>query len=60
MKESILEILVCPVCKGKLELKGAEKSGNEIASGSLFCSKCNYDYPIKEGIPDLLPPGVPG
>jgi uncharacterized protein len=58
MKESLLEIVVCPVCRGHLELKTVEINGQEIIEGSLTCHKCNHAYPIKEGIPNLLPPDV--
>ena len=56
MKKELMEILACPVCKGDLELKVAEEKGEEIVTGSLYCSKCNYSYPIVETIPNLLPP----
>jgi uncharacterized protein YbaR (Trm112 family) len=56
MKESIMEIIVCPVCKGTLDLKVSEKTDVEIIAGSLFCVKCNYTYYIKDSIPNLLPP----
>jgi len=56
MKESIMEIIVCPVCKGPLDLTVAEKTDGEIVAGSLFCAKCNYTYSIKDSIPNLLPP----
>ena len=56
MKDSLLEILVCPVCHGPLELKDAGRNDKEITEGSLFCAKCNYGYKIVEGIPNLLPP----
>jgi uncharacterized protein YbaR (Trm112 family) len=58
MKESIMEIIVCPVCKGHLDLTVIEKSDVEIVAGSLFCAKCNYTYPIKDSIPNLLPPDM--
>jgi uncharacterized protein YbaR (Trm112 family) len=58
MKESIMEIIVCPVCKETLDLTVTEKTGEEIMAGSLFCKKCNYSYSIKDSIPNLLPPGV--
>ncbi len=58
MKESIMEIIVCPVCKESLDLTVAEKTDGEIITGSLFCKKCNYSYPIKDSIPNLLPPGI--
>lgn len=50
-----MEILVCPVCKGKLVLTVTEENKNEIVSGSLYCAKCNVTYPIEETIPNLLP-----
>ena len=58
MKESIMEIIVCPVCKGRLELTVSEKKDSDIVSGSLLCRKCNHTYPIQEGIPNLLPPDM--
>jgi uncharacterized protein len=58
MKESVLEIVVCPVCRGPLELKNAERNDKEITGGSLYCAKCDYNYKITEGIPNLLPPDV--
>ena len=58
MKESIMEIIVCPVCKESLDLTVTEKTDGEIIAGSLFCKKCNHSYPITDSIPNLLPPGV--
>jgi len=51
-----MQILACPVCKGDLELKVDEEKGEEIVKGSLYCSNCNYSYPILDTIPNLLPP----
>ena len=51
-----MEILVCPVCKGELELKVDEEDGAEVVTGSLFCAACNESYPIEDTIPNLLPP----
>lgn len=39
-----LDILVCPVCKGKLE---AEES-------RLICRACRKAYPVRDGIPVML------
>jgi uncharacterized protein YbaR (Trm112 family) len=58
MKESIMEIIVCPVCKESLDLTVTEKTDGEIMAGSLFCWKCNYTYSIKDSIPNLLPPDI--
>jgi uncharacterized protein len=55
MKKKLMDILVCPVCKGDLKLTAVEEKSEEITSGSLFCAGCSVTYPIKEGIPFLLP-----
>ena len=56
MKKDLMEILACPVCKGKLELNSEEEEGDEVLTGSLFCAACNESYPIEDTIPNLLPP----
>ena len=56
MKKELMDILVCPVCKGKLDLTVEKEEQAEIVAGSLYCGKCNVRYPIAEGIPNLLPP----
>jgi uncharacterized protein YbaR (Trm112 family) len=58
MKKSLMEILCCPVCKGDLQLTIRKEEGDEIVDGSLYCAKCNETYPIEDGIPNLLPPGL--
>ncbi len=50
-----MEILCCPVCKGELSLTVTEESGEEVLEGTLRCAACSVDYPISEGIPNLLP-----
>ena len=57
MKRELVEILACPVCRGKLELRVDEEEGGEIVAGVLRCPVCNHDYPIVGTIPDLMPPG---
>lgn len=46
MDKHLLEILVCPVCKGKLvyDKKNAE----------LICKGDRLAYPIRDGIPVML------
>ena len=56
MKKKLLDILVCPVCKGELKLTVDNEKGDEILTGSLYCGKCRVIYPIVDGIPHLLPP----
>ncbi len=50
-----MEILCCPVCKGDLVLSVVKEDDKEILEGSLHCAACRVDYPINEGIPNLLP-----
>jgi uncharacterized protein len=56
VKPDLLDILRCPLCRGELALTSRKTEGREIVEGSLACTKCHVDYPITEGIPDLLPP----
>jgi uncharacterized protein YbaR (Trm112 family) len=55
MKKDLMEIICCPTCKGDLSLSIDKEDEKEIISGSLSCGNCNVDYPISEGIPNLLP-----
>lgn len=44
----LLEIICCPIDKADLVYDEKKQT--------LTCTKCKYPYPIKEGIPILLPP----
>ncbi|MBD8514923.1 Trm112 family protein [Photobacterium sp. WH77] len=48
MDHRLLEIVACPVCKGKLHF---DKDNNE-----LICKFDRLAYPINDGIPVLLEP----
>jgi uncharacterized protein len=50
-----MDILCCPVCKGDLILSVTKEDDKEILEGGLHCAACRVDYPINEGIPNLLP-----
>ena len=58
MKKELIDILVCPVCKGKLELSVEQENEKEkeIVTGSLYCPTCAQHYPVVDTIPNLLPP----
>jgi uncharacterized protein len=56
MKKELMDILVCPICKGELKLSVEKVKKDEIISGSLFCRSCDNTYPIEDTIPNLLPP----
>lgn len=46
MDSKLLDILVCPLCKGPLVYKKTE--------AELICKPCRLAYPIKEDIPVML------
>ena len=56
MKKDLVNILACPMCKGKLELSVEEEKEQEVVTGSLHCPRCDVLYPIVDTIPNLLPP----
>lgn len=56
MKRDLLDILACPTCKGDLELVVEEEDEEEITAGKLICNNCKVEYPIEDGIPNMLPP----
>jgi uncharacterized protein YbaR (Trm112 family) len=57
MKRKLMDILACPVCKyHPLGLTVKKEDDKEVLEGSIRCPKCNIDYPIQDGIPNMLPP----
>lgn len=46
MDPKLLNILVCPLCKGPLVYRKVE---NE-----LICKPCRLGYPVRDGIPVML------
>ncbi|MEO6022641.1 MAG: Trm112 family protein [Burkholderiales bacterium] len=46
MDPKLLEILVCPICKGPLLHQRTEQE--------LVCKPCRLAYPIKDDIPVML------
>jgi uncharacterized protein len=43
--EDLLAIMACPVCRGALEDRGE----------ALACVACGRQYPVRDGIPIMLP-----
>ena len=58
MRQDLMDILACPLCKGSLVLTIAAVEADEVLTGELRCEACNERYPIADGIPNLLPPAV--
>ncbi len=46
MDARLLEILVCPICKGPLEHRRDDKE--------LVCKACRLAYPIRDDIPVMI------
>lgn len=46
MDSKLLEILVCPICKGPLSYNKSEQE--------LLCRPCRLGYPVKDGVPVML------
>ena len=46
LDEKLLEILVCPKCKGELDYREEEQV--------LICNACRLRYEIKDDIPIML------
>jgi uncharacterized protein YbaR (Trm112 family) len=49
MDKRLLDLLVCPICKGPLQNQGA---GSAL---ELVCRPDRLAYPVREGIPVMLP-----
>lgn len=46
VSQQLLDILVCPKCKGKIHLNDAENG--------LVCDQCQLVYEIRDDIPIML------
>jgi uncharacterized protein YbaR (Trm112 family) len=46
LSPQLLEILVCPKCKGPLEYK--------TQAPALVCHHCRLSYPVRDDIPIML------
>jgi len=46
IEKELLDILVCPKCKGDLEMGTKEES--------LNCKACGLKYPVRDDIPIML------
>jgi uncharacterized protein len=46
LSTKLLDILVCPRCKGALEYRESEQA--------LLCQTCRLRYPVRDDIPIML------
>ena len=44
--KELLDILVCPNCRGEVEYREPEQV--------IVCLECGYRYPVRDGIPVML------
>jgi SAM-dependent methyltransferase len=59
MKETLLQLIVCPMCGEGLSCESFEPGAKDaIAEGLLSCAACGTSYPVIKGIPRLLPPAL--
>jgi SAM-dependent methyltransferase len=57
VKRALLDDLVCPVSLDPLLLEGAEATG-DVETGELVCTGCDRRWPVRAGIPRLVPPDL--
>ncbi len=57
MKPHLAEDLVCPLSSHRLQLEAAGDL-EEVESGELVCTGCERHWPIRDGIPRLVPPDL--
>ena len=55
MRTDMMEVLACPICKAGLTLQVTAQIGDEITAGTLTCEQCPEEYPVEDGVPNLLP-----
>lgn len=60
MQPELADILACPTDKAPLALAVDQTGdGDDVIAGTLACASCGAAYPIRGGIPNLLPPDYP-
>lgn len=59
MRPGLTAILQCPRCFGPLKDVSTSSDGpTEIEQGVLHCGACTKNWPVRNGVPRLLPEGV--
>lgn len=57
MRQDLLSILRCPVCRGAVE---PEQYADELQEGTLHCLSCGETFAIDRGMPLMLSDRLPG
>lgn len=55
MHRDLQEVLACPACYGRLDLRADREAEGEIETGALRCPACAADYPIVAFVPRFVP-----
>lgn len=58
VRRRLLDYLACPSCEGDLRCEAQQADADEIIEGRLVCSRCSLAYPIRGGIPRMVPDGL--
>jgi uncharacterized protein YbaR (Trm112 family) len=58
MRTDVLALLACPTCRGDLALDERAREGDHVMAGTLTCGGCGTVFPIRDGIPRLIPGSV--
>jgi ubiquinone/menaquinone biosynthesis C-methylase UbiE/uncharacterized protein YbaR (Trm112 family) len=54
MKRATLDLLACPICRGRMESYCADLNADPCLTGNLFCKTCSVNYSIVDGIPHFI------
>ena len=58
LRHDLLSFLVCPRCQDPFTCEPDRAVGGDVIAGSLRCPRCSIAYPIRDGIPRIMPPSV--
>ena len=51
----VLDMILCPACRGRLELRSLpDPESTASALSNVRCAACGKSYPVEDGIPVLL------
>lgn len=57
MRRDVVGALACPLCAEPFELVG-DGSPDDVETGTLLCTGCGTRWPIRNGVPRLVPPDL--